>query len=137
MRIGELASRAGLRVRSVRYYEEQGLLASGRTAGGQRWYTEVDVERVTLIQRFYAAGLSSSTIATLMPCVDTPSEATSEAELVRMAEERERLSAHIVELVRTRESLEEIMRIAREHRAALGSAAPLVAVHVRSAGRTG
>jgi len=123
MRIGELASLAGVSVRSLRYYEEQGLLTSGRTAGGQRCYTEVEVERVTLIQRLYAAGLSSSTIATLMPCVDTPSEAASEAALVRMAEERGRLSAHIVELVRTRESLDEIMRIAREHREGLRAAA--------------
>lgn len=119
MRIGELATRAGVSVRSLRYYEEQGLLTSTRTAGGQRWYTEVEVERVTLIQRLYAAGLSSATIATVMPCVDTPSEATAEAAMTRMEQERERLSAHIADLVRTRESLDRIMDVAREHRASL------------------
>ena len=115
VRIGELAARAGVSVRSLRYYEEQGLLTSSRTAGGQRWYAEVDVERVVLIQRLYAAGLSSSTIATLMPCVDTPSEAASVAALARMAEERERLDGHIADLLRTREMLDVLMRSAREH----------------------
>jgi DNA-binding transcriptional MerR regulator len=115
VRIGELAARAGVSVRSLRYYEEQGLLASTRTAGGQRWYAEVDVERVVLVQRLYAAGLSSSTIATLMPCVDTPSEAASVAALARMAEERERLDAHIADLHRIRATLDEVMQSARAH----------------------
>ncbi len=68
------------------------------------------MERVALIQRLYAAGLSSSTIATLMPCVDTPSEATSVAALARMAEERQRLDAHVADLLRTRDTLDVIMK---------------------------
>lgn len=56
MRIGELASRAGVSVRSVRYYEEQGLLTSVRSPSGQRHYTEDQVERVGFIQRMYTAG---------------------------------------------------------------------------------
>jgi DNA-binding transcriptional MerR regulator len=119
MRIGELAARAGVSVRSLRYYEERGLLTSTRNAGGQRQYTEHEVERVTLIQRLYAAGLSSDTIATLMPCVDSPSEATSAAALERMAEERARLDAHVAQLLRTRDTLDEIMDAARRHRASL------------------
>lgn len=74
MRIGELAERAGVSVRSLRYYEEQGLLTSTRSASGQRHYTDYEVERVTFIQRLYAAGLSSRTITELLPCVDSPSE---------------------------------------------------------------
>jgi len=84
MRIGELASRTGVSVRSLRYYEEQGLLSSSRSASGQRHYTEGEVERVAFIQALYAAGLSSRTIAELLPCVDTPSEDHSDAALERM-----------------------------------------------------
>ncbi|MFE3582280.1 MerR family transcriptional regulator [Streptomyces vinaceus] len=116
MRIGELAARAGVSVRSVRYYEEQGLLASRRSASGQRQYTVEAVERVVLIQRLYAAGLSSRTMAELLPCVDSPSEQASDAALTRMAQERERLSDHIADLVRTREALDRLMGTAREHR---------------------
>ncbi|MFG3236766.1 MerR family transcriptional regulator [Streptomyces antibioticus] len=116
MRIGELSARAGVSVRSLRYYEEQGLLTSTRSASGQRHYTDDEVERVAFIQRLYAAGLSSRTIAELLPCVDSPSEDASDAALERMAEERDRLSEHIADLIRTREALEGLMAAARAHR---------------------
>lgn len=122
MRIGELAARSGVSVRSLRYYEEQGLLASTRSAGGQRHYTDHDVERVAFIQRLYAAGLSSRTIAELLPCVDAPSEDNSDAALERMAEERDRLSEHIADLVRTRDALDELMNGARAYRESLRGA---------------
>ncbi|MET9073401.1 MerR family transcriptional regulator [Streptomyces sp. NPDC004232] len=116
MRIGELAARTDVSVRSLRYYEEQGLLASSRSASGQRHYTEAEVERVRFIQRLYAAGLSSRTISELLPCVDTPSEGNYDAALERMAQERDRLSEHIDELVRTRTALDVLMATARAHR---------------------
>ncbi|MER5198850.1 MerR family transcriptional regulator [Streptomyces sp. NPDC002755] len=123
MRIGELAARAGVSVRSLRYYEEQGLLTSARSPGGQRHYTEVHVERVTFLQRMYAAGLSSRTIAELLPCVDSPSEENADAALLRMAEERERLSEHIADLVHTRDALDVLMATNRAHRERLNAPA--------------
>lgn len=116
VRIGELAARAGVSVRSVRYYEEQGLLTSARSSSGQRHYTDEEVERVAFIQRLYAAGLSSRTIAELLPCVDSPSEANSDSALARMAEERERLSAHITDLLRTRDALDALVASALAYR---------------------
>jgi DNA-binding transcriptional MerR regulator len=116
MRIGDLAARAGVSVRSLRYYEEQGLLSSTRSAGGQRQYTEDDVERVAFVQRLYAAGLASRTIIELLPCVDSPSDENSDAAMERMAKERDRLSHHIEELLRTREALDILMITARAHR---------------------
>ncbi|QIS20494.1 MerR family transcriptional regulator [Nocardia terpenica] len=109
MRIGELAARTGASIRSLRYYEEQGLLVSARSASGQRHYTVQAVDRVRFLQRLYAAGLSSRTIADLLPCVDSPSEETADAALERMAQERDRLSEHITELIRTRDALDELM----------------------------
>ncbi|MEV6780951.1 MerR family transcriptional regulator [Streptomyces sp. NPDC051098] len=123
MRIGVLAERAGVSVRSLRYYEEQGLLASSRSASGQRHYTDDGVARVRFIQRLYAAGLSSRTIAELLPCVDAPSERNSDAALDRMALERDRLSEYIDELLRTRDTLDRTMASARAHRESLRTAA--------------
>ncbi|MFF8729344.1 MerR family transcriptional regulator [Streptomyces sp. NPDC015171] len=123
MRIGELASRAGVSVRSVRYYEEQGLLTSTRSPSGQRHYTDDEVERVAFIQRLYAAGLSSRTIVELLPCVDAPSEEHSDSALERMGLERERLSSHIADLVRTRDTLDRVMASARAYRERLGTGA--------------
>ncbi|MFE3032778.1 MerR family transcriptional regulator [Streptomyces canus] len=122
MRIGELSARAGVSVRALRYYEEQGLLTSTRSASGQRHYTESAVERVAFLQRMYTAGLSSRTIAELLPCVESPSEETSDAALVRMAEERDRLSEHIDELIRTRSALDALMAVNRAHRQTLRTA---------------
>ncbi|WP_261564929.1 MerR family transcriptional regulator [Frankia gtarii] len=116
MRIGELAARAGVSVRSLRYYEEQGLLTSTRSAGGQRHYTQDDVERVAFIQRLYTAGLSSRTITELLPCLDSPSDENSDAAMERMLKERDRLSTHIEDLLRTRDALDVLMIAAQAHR---------------------
>ncbi len=51
LRIGEVASRTGLTTRTLRYWEEQGLLApSAHRSGGERRYAETDVARVTRIR---------------------------------------------------------------------------------------
>ncbi|MEW2441090.1 MerR family transcriptional regulator [Micromonospora marina] len=69
MRIGELSARTGVSARSIRYYEQQGLLAAVRTASGQRVFAESAVDRVRLVQRLFDAGLSSRRVAELLPCV--------------------------------------------------------------------
>jgi MerR family transcriptional regulator, repressor of the yfmOP operon len=53
MRIGEVARRAGTTVRTIRYYEEIGLLpaAGERPPGGHRLYTEADVDRLRELVR--------------------------------------------------------------------------------------
>jgi DNA-binding transcriptional MerR regulator len=122
MRIGDLAARAGVSVRSLRYYEEQGLLTSVRSPSGQRTYVESDVERVLFLQRLYAAGLSSSTIRELLPCVESPSAANSDAAFDRMLEERTRLDQHIDGLIRTREALDRAIEANRAHRRSIAHA---------------
>ncbi|MGW5260694.1 MerR family transcriptional regulator [Microbispora sp. NPDC004025] len=116
MRIGELASQAGVSVRSLRYYEEQGLLTSTRSPSGQRHYTEDEVERVRFIQRLYGAGLSSRTIAEVLPCVDTPSERNSDEAFERLVQERDRISRHIDELAQARDALDLLIDANRAHR---------------------
>ncbi|HVD31767.1 MAG TPA: MerR family transcriptional regulator [Methylomirabilota bacterium] len=58
-RIGELAAKVGLTERTIRYYEERGLLESvKRLDGGQRVYTDNDVRRLKFIQKLKVLGLS-------------------------------------------------------------------------------
>jgi DNA-binding transcriptional MerR regulator len=58
-RIGEIAQRLGMTERTIRYYEELGLLDSvKRVEGGRRIYTEDDVRRLKFIQRLKVLGLS-------------------------------------------------------------------------------
>ncbi|GGO45026.1 MULTISPECIES: MerR family transcriptional regulator [Streptomyces] len=107
MRIGELATKTGVSVRALRYYEEQHLLASERSASGQRHYSDRAVDRVQLIQQLYAAGLPSRSILELMPCVVT-GEATPEL-LAKLASERDRIDGQITDLVSTRDRLDSVI----------------------------
>ena len=59
MHIGEVATRTDLSVRSLRHWEEVGLLTpSGRTDGGFRLYTDGDVEKILAIRRMKPLGFS-------------------------------------------------------------------------------
>lgn len=116
MRIGDLAARAGVSVRSLRYYEEQGLLASTRSTGGHRHYGEDSVARVAYLQRLYAAGLSSRKILEVLPCLEAPGDDSSDAAFEHLVRERDELVAHIAGLTRTLESLDELIVMNRERR---------------------
>ena len=105
MRIGDLAEQTGASVRSLRYYEEQGLLTAQRTTTGQRTYDEYAVTRVRMLRQLYNAGLTSTTIATLLPCVDSPSTVTTRETIALMEREHERLGRQVADLVATREQL--------------------------------
>ncbi|MEU2946481.1 MerR family transcriptional regulator [Nocardiopsis alba] len=107
MKIGELARRAGVSVRALRYYEEQGLLAPERTPSGQRRYAEETVEVVRLFQRFYAAGLSSRSIAALLPCVGGGVATEEQREMLNV--ERDRLAARVEEMADTLDRLDRLI----------------------------
>lgn len=113
MRIGEVADQSGVSVRSLRYYEEQGLLHSTRSESGQRRYAAGAVERVILIQRLYSAGLSSKTLAELLPCIEAPVERYTPLLLGRLMEERARIDTQITELIQTRDKLEAVIDAAQ------------------------
>ncbi|WFE65057.1 MerR family transcriptional regulator [Micromonospora sp. WMMD714] len=68
MRIGELARRTGVSARSLRYYEQQGLLTAVRLGNGYREYDEQAVLRVAFIQDLYGAGVPSEVIREILPC---------------------------------------------------------------------
>ena len=59
--IGELAKKLEMSQRTVRYYEEIGLLNSiKRVEGGRRVYTDVDLRRLKLIKRLKIMGMTLS-----------------------------------------------------------------------------
>lgn len=69
--IGEVADSVGLSLRSIRYYEEIGLVApSGRTDGGFRIYTDSDVERLRLVKALKPIGMPLETIGELLGAAD-------------------------------------------------------------------
>ncbi len=61
--IGELAARTGVAVSAIRFYEAKGLIASLRTAGGQRRFLRADTRRLSFILIAQQMGLSLDEIA--------------------------------------------------------------------------
>ncbi|WP_134766397.1 MerR family transcriptional regulator [Nocardioides sp. 1609] len=67
MHIGEVAARTELSLRSLRHWEEVGLLQpSGRSDGGFRLYTEDDVEKILVIRRMKPLGFSLDEMRAVM-----------------------------------------------------------------------
>ncbi|HUP18133.1 MAG TPA: MerR family transcriptional regulator [Acidimicrobiia bacterium] len=69
--IGEVAEKVGLSLRTIRYYEEVGLvIPSGRSDGGFRLYTDPDIERLRLIKALKPIGMSLEAMAELLEVRD-------------------------------------------------------------------
>lgn len=69
--IGEAADTVGLSLRTIRHYEEVGLVPpSGRTAGGFRLYTEDDIERLRLVKHMKPLDFSLEEMRTVLELRD-------------------------------------------------------------------
>lgn len=102
----------------ARSYEQEGLLSAARTPGGHREYAEAAVDRVRRIQELYAAGLCSSKIATLLPCMrdsDGGPAETADARLMEQLKvERARIDRMIADLQTSRALLDTIIDTATD-----------------------
>ncbi|MGP5218111.1 MerR family transcriptional regulator [Arthrobacter rhombi] len=103
MHIGELAERTGLSLRTIRHYDDVGLLpASARTDGGFRVFTETDVDRLTHIKAMKPLGFSLEEITELLSIVEEPSPGAQRVErarhfLDRTRHEREKLARYLAQ----------------------------------------
>ena len=71
MQIGEVATRTELSLRTIRHYEETGLvIPSSRSQGGFRLYTERDVERLMVIRRMKPLGFTLDQMRDLLDVTD-------------------------------------------------------------------
>lgn len=71
MRIGELAAQLGLNTKTIRYYEDIGLLpAPERTAAGYRVYGDDDVERLTFIKSAQRLGIALDEVREILALRD-------------------------------------------------------------------
>ena len=70
MHIGELAEKTGLSLRTIRHYDEVGVLKpSGRTEGGFRLYTDHDMSRLLLIRRMKPLGFTLEEMSDLLATI--------------------------------------------------------------------
>ncbi|MEV7634932.1 MerR family transcriptional regulator [Pseudarthrobacter enclensis] len=117
MHIGELADRSQMSLRTIRHYDEVGLLKpSGRTEGGFRLYTERDFARLLVIRRMKPLGFTLEAMAELLRVVDAL-EATEPGQDDTAV--RSELDDFIEEAQRRRAKLEEQLSMADEFLALL------------------
>lgn len=113
VRIGEVARGAGVSVRAVRYYEEQGLLTAERSPSGQRLYRQDAVTLVRFFQQMFAAGLTSRRITELLPCWDSGHTDADQRAMLRA--ERDRIQAKVDDLQAALDRLDEVIAITDTH----------------------
>lgn len=113
VRIGEVARGAGVSVRAVRYYEQQGLLVAERSPSGQRLYRQDAVARVRFFQQMYAAGLTSRRITELLPCWDSGHTDAEQRAMLRA--ERDRIQAKVDDLQGALARLDEVIALTDAH----------------------
>jgi MerR family transcriptional regulator, copper efflux regulator len=126
--IGEAAERTGLSIRTIRYYEEMGLVRpSGHTSGGFRLYTDADIERLLLVKATKPLDLSLETTQEMLRAWDRLASGEAEPqERERLTEvlagylqtATERLEKAESRLASTREALGRIRGAVRRHRGA-------------------
>lgn len=103
MNIGELSTRSGVSARSLRYYEQQGLLTPERGSNGYRRYAENDVVVVQTIRTMYEIGFSREAVAAVLPCATGDSERVDPVAVrARVEAMCAELGARIDDLTRTR-----------------------------------
>lgn len=96
LHIGAVAERTGLSLRTLRHYDEVGLLTpSARSAGGFRLYTSADVDRLLVIRRMKPLGFTLEEMAELLDALVTlqrdgedPAARQQLADFVGSAQER-------------------------------------------------
>ncbi|WP_462412866.1 MerR family transcriptional regulator [Neobacillus sp. Marseille-QA0830] len=120
MKIGELSRLTGVSIRSLRYYEEQGILIPTRLINGYREYNETAVEQVSTIKFYLNLGLTIEQISGFLNCVLKNKEAFCHEILPIYEEKLEELNQQIQLLNMIRSNLVERIAAIKEERSQLG-----------------
>lgn len=102
LRIGELAERAGVTTRTIRYYEDRGLMGQTDRPGGFRYYTEDALHRLRKIDALKELGLSLEEIGSVINLYfEDPSGIKAKKKVLAI------LQGHLAEADRKIEALEQ------------------------------
>lgn len=107
MNIGEAADRSGVPPKTIRYYEEIGLIrSSGRSPNGYRDFVAADVHKLSFLQRARSLGFTIKDCRALLSLYEDRER--SSADVKALAE------AHLAEIVRKIEALESLRVVLAE-----------------------
>jgi len=117
MHIGELAERTGLSLRTIRHYDDVGLLpATARTDGGFRVYSEDDFERLMVIKQMKPLGFSLEEMAEILELFSQQDAEAAGGRQAKLAAYLEKAVAERAKMARNLAQADELIeRLSREH----------------------
>ena len=85
MNVGDAAQRSGLPAKTIRYYEEIGLISPARSGNGYRDYSGDDIHRLTFLRRARGLGFSIDDCRQLMTLYQDRSRASHDVREIALA----------------------------------------------------
>ncbi|AUH33075.1 MerR family transcriptional regulator [Paracoccus tegillarcae] len=123
--IGKLSKATDVKVPTIRYYEQIGMLPQAdRTAGNQRAYSQATVERLTFIRHARDLGFSLQSIRDLLELSDKPDQSCAEVDRIA-AQQLAEVSRRIMRLTALKDELDRML-----HHCACGTIAECRVIEV-------
>ncbi|MCK0137639.1 Cu(I)-responsive transcriptional regulator [Aliiroseovarius sp. F47248L] len=108
MNISDAAQHAGLPAKTIRYYEDIGLVGPNRDTNGYRVFSERELHKLTFLARSRALGFSIEDCRALLALYEDQSRASSDVK--RIAKEHlDEIETKIADLVAMRDTLSELV----------------------------
>ena len=109
MNIGEASRATGLPVKTIRYYEDIGLVSAQRSTSGYRQFNNTDVHKLRFIQRARGLGFSVDDCRALLSLYEDKNRASGDVKAIAKEHLRE-IEAKIAELRDLHEVLSHLVR---------------------------
>ena len=109
MNIGQAAKKAGLPAKTIRYYEDIGLVKPGRDTNGYRAFVETDIHKLTFLARARALGFSIEDCRDLLALWEDKSRASSDVRQIAQ-EHLTQIETKIADLQDMRDTLQVLVR---------------------------
>jgi DNA-binding transcriptional MerR regulator len=106
LRIGEVSRRSGVSQRSLRYYEQQGLISTERAGNGYREYGDDVVARAATIHSLFGMGFPRDVVGAVLACAGPASAAAHDEAAEALSRVRDEMDERIRLLTGTREAID-------------------------------
>ncbi|SDW94142.1 Cu(I)-responsive transcriptional regulator [Roseicitreum antarcticum] len=108
MNIGEVAARCGLPAKTIRYYEDIGLIRPQRSANGYRQFRPQDAQKLAFLKRARALGFSVEECRVLLSLYEDETRASADVKQIASAH-LDAIDARLVELQAMRDTLSHLV----------------------------
>lgn len=112
MNIGAASEKSGLRAKTIRYYEDVGLLTANRASNGYRDYSMTDVHRLRFIRRSRSLGFSVEECRQLLSLYNNKERESADVKGLAKAKLYE-IDQKLIELTELRDTLQHLVRSCR------------------------